>query len=517
MVQEQAQILAKKNGLPRGASDLAARIDREANNRVSVNVRKLVDAGDYSQVTALLQQSTSLSLGPISTALRSLMRAHRSDEVNELMRLVRSKNVLPPEAIFNEVVCYFANGARTAKHASSSSSNSSNASSLKKASVEADRATFFFADLKTAYVPSTHTYDRMWFMVPMTRQKNRTWSLTDHHDNLWHEMAAAGVPPSERVCVAMLRSLRPDSAPTATIAKLEDIENTFRSAFGVDPQATSASVSSLSQDILGSRHSKHKMSGILAKLWLSKVLALQGEEKAFRLASSVLQEIAEDGSLPRASSSAFHASNATYALALSYDAKLAAKLATNLHAPRVIPTEFCPFEPLIEVLSAAGKSYAAIEAWNRMSSSAKLAAAPSTIFVVTSVLPLSVQKSLLASLPDHTKADSNLLLPLLALDTADGGRPHQLSSYLVDFISTLPNELGVNLVKQNFFEESFKIIGRTSKLGKTLDNSFKKWGGQTSTASSSSSTSPIVRTNTSSKAGNMNNSPEVPQAAFSQL
>lgn len=386
MVQEQAQVLAKKSGALRAPSDVSARIDRESNSVVARNVRKLIKEGKYAQVTELLQQSTSLSIMPVVTALRCFMKEKRSDELNEFMRLIRSKQILPPESVFNDVVCYFAKSARTRtsnKKGEAASSSSNTPAAKKKASTEAERAYFFFADLKTAYLPSTATYDSIWHILPVERQKNRTVILTEHHDALWREMATSGASPSERICETVLRSLRPDLAPTAVSSMLNTIEAVFRASFGIDSQTTSASVSSLKQDILGSRHSKNKISGPLAKLWIKTVLALEGEERAFRLASSVLFEVAENGSLPRAASSHFHSSNATLALARAYEPKLAAKLGSTALAPRVIPTEFCPFEPLIEALSEQGKSLAIVHAWNLMSPAARLGAAPTTIAAVT--------------------------------------------------------------------------------------------------------------------------------------
>lgn len=386
MVQEQAQILAKKSRAVRAPSDVSARIDREANSVVARNVRKLIKDGKYAQVTELLQQSTSLSIMPVVTALRSFMKEKRSDELNEFMRLIRSKQILPPESVFNDIVCYFANGARgrtpSKRGDPAAAAAATTAASKKKASVEAERAYFFFADLKTAYLPSSATYEAIWNIVPVTRQKNRTVVLAEHHDALWREMTTNGVSPSERVCETVLRSLRPELSPTTISSMLSSIEAVFRASFGIDPQTTSASVSSLSQDILGSRHSKNKISGPLAKLWIKTILALEGEEKAFRLASSVLYEVAENGSLPRAASSNFHASNATFALARAYEPKLAAKLDLTAQAPRAIPTEFCPYEPLIDALSEQGKSYAIVHAWNMMSPIARLGAAPSTVAAV---------------------------------------------------------------------------------------------------------------------------------------
>lgn len=486
MIQQQAQILAKKNRFSRGSAEHSAAVDRESNGLVASNIRKLIEEADYAEVTALLQHSSSLSIVPFSAALCGMMTKHRSNELDDLLRLMRSKNILPPESTFNAVVRYFAKGARSASIAASSGTSSKASSSSsssgvystkwasgKKASVEAERANFFFADLKTAFVPSSSTYESMWLMIPLVRHKSGKFQLTEAHEALWAEMTSVGVPPSERVCVSYLHSLNIQFAPIATlVAKLRQIETAFRASFGIDTQQTSASVTSFNQELSGSRRAKHKISGPVAKMWIEKVLELEGEEKAFRLASNILFEIAEHGTPARGASSPFHSSTAIATLAREYhpnalNTMLATQPQTGIAA---IPTDFCPLEPLIDALASQGKAHAVVHAWNKMSPTSRVAAAPTTLAAVASASPNAFGPQLFHSLPQQTKADPDFLLTLLSinsssLSSASSDEKSSSNAFLesiLKFIGSLPPTLANNLKKQEFFPRAFKIFQEQS-------------------------------------------------------
>jgi len=476
MVQEQANILAKKARLPRGSSDIVSRIDRVANASVARNVRSLVASGDYQLVTELLRSASSLSLVPFVAALRSLMVAHRSDELNDLLRLMRSKSILPPSSVFSAVVTYFATSARHAQRSSSSKSMSSSTSKstssatqkpgrpAKSATTEAQRAQFFFADLKTAYVPAASAYEAMWLLLPMNASEEYT--ITAAHEALWKEMQEAGVFPTDRMFMTVLRSLRfqfkkhpSNIAKRKTLsAHLEDFSLTCRNTFGSNPSLLLPSVSSSSasnphNSVTSSPHQVTRdLSGTLSKQWIATVVAIQGSSAAFDLVAS-MYEVSEEGSLPLKSTTLLES-------AATIRAHAEATMSEPMRNPHmsdvfVIPTKFCPYEPLIDVLAERGENLQVIQAWNKMTPGAKLGAAPSTIAAVALASDPSHLSSLFESFPTLTKADPYLLLTMFSLSKA----VPTLQRSVLDFLATLPVPIAATLAENRVFEQGAKIFG----------------------------------------------------------
>lgn len=464
MVQEQAAILARKSKLSRGSSDAASRVDREANANVARNIRSLVESGDYKMVTELLRAATSLNITPFVAALHSLIKAHRSDEINDLLRLMRSKSILPPSSVFSAVVTYFATSARQAQRIASSKSSSATSKSnkakaeyaTKNASVEAQRAQFFFADLKTAYVPTAAAYEAMWLLLPMSATEEYT--ITAAHDALWKEMQEAGVFPTERMFLTVLRSIRfqykkhpSNIAKHKTLAaQLNQFRVACRNTFGSNP---SLSPNSGSGGANSSRSSPQKpsLSGILAKHWISAVSTIQGDIAAFDLVAS-MYEVSEEGVLPLRSTTPLESAATIRAHSTSEIPQLGP---ADLSDVFMTPTKFNPYEPLIDVLSERGNNLQIIAAWNKMSPKAKLGAAPSTIAAVALASDPSVLADLFNAFPTLTKAEPYLLLTMLTLSA----NVPSLQRSVLNFLGTLPVPLAAVLAEQGVFEQGAKILG----------------------------------------------------------
>lgn len=469
MLEKQARILSKKSSDVAGPTSLSgARVDREANALLSLHVRQLIDEGRRSEVIELLQQSTSVSMTPIIATIRHYILRDCSNELDEFMRMILSKNIVPPRAAFDEVVRYYARGGRTLASSGTGSSksvrstrNSSSPTNTKKTETEAARASFYFADMKRSYLPSSSTYAEIWDMVPfMSKVEGRYTVLGDYHDALWREMTETGVAPNERVYEAVIRSVRPDIAAATASAKLNELEGVFRAAYGTDPQAPAgASTVASSNDIDGRGR---KLSRRVAKLWLEAALQFEGEEAAFRLASAVLCKVSENGAVTRADASAFHSSNALLAIGRVYEPEMATKLGRRAHAARVIPATFCPLELLIEVLFQKGLTHSVVNAWNQMNPASKISAGPSTITAVSMSANLDSLTELFQSLPNATKTNPELLEALLTI--ASGGKgPKDLLNALREFLHKEP--LPDNLKEINFREKAAPYF---EKLNTTL-------------------------------------------------
>lgn len=476
MVQEQAKVLARRNKLQRGAGESNVRIEREANAIVSKNVRKLVAEGEYKSVMELLKASTSLSVVPFVAALRSLMQANRKDEVHELFLMMRSKDILPPAAAFAEVVEYFARVAQ-----------------------DAPKAAFLFADLKTAYVPPASTYEAMWFLHPFespsatassqstlsslnpvnllskkpasseqakntSSKESKIMSLT--HTALWREMADAGVAPSERVLLSYLRSIvdqyllpTNDSPKTklnaVLLGKLSSFERTCRAVFGF-----------ASTSLAG--HRGPSISGTLVKAWLETVFAVVGPQEAFRVAAT-MYNVPESGQPPR---------NAT--LLLESGATAWASVSGTVNPPKsvqstplqVIPTEFSPYEPLIEIFHSYQLPHAVISAWNLMSPKTQLSAASSTIALVATASHPTDLEALFGSMPAASRSHPNLLLTFLSLaQSLDENSRNALQSKIINVVDQLQPSQHTTVAQfkqSNFFAEAKRVLGAASELQQQL-------------------------------------------------
>jgi hypothetical protein len=473
-VQEQAQILAKKTKLPRGSTEASGRIDREANEFVAKNIRKLVKAGEHALVIELLRLSSSLSLVPFVAALRSLMTAHRSDELDELFRLMRSKHILPPASVFNEVVAYFALGAcqpasRTGsssqRHSKTESTHSTANMPNKNRATEAKRAKLFFNDLKSVYVPSAATYEALWLLIPSN--SSSPFIMTAEHEALWQEMRELAVVPTERIFMRYLQSIRAQwklnpNRPATTKnleTQLDHFERVCRHSFGFNSLLMQTSASAVAPAFISSvEKPKYSISGKLVKSWMKAVATVSGEMAAFRLAS-IMCQVAPEGVPKRAATTVLEAGATIRAHSdLSGKSEKFSEISDNSEV-LVIPTEFCPYEPLIEVLSQKGKNHLVVQAWNLMSPMAKADAAPSTIAAVATAANPAVHQQLFESFPVVSKVDAVLLMTFLSLASTEGNR--QLIETILNFISGLSKPFVTALIHQKFYEQACDVFKTT--------------------------------------------------------